>query len=592
MQEQTLTQKRDLNILLLEDYQLDAELMTRELLSAHPRWNITHVADRQQFVDALKKQKPDCVISDFAMPQYSGMEAFFTVKELGMEIPFIIVTGELPEDVAIKCISDGIDDYVIKSSLKRLGVTIQKAVDKKRIEFKNIQITDDLWRSDNQYKNIFNNMGVAICEFTIPGIHEIQKRYAENDQIWNDASLVQLQKILSEMKLRLANDEMISLFEAQEVGEFKTQFLKIFPDKSFDLLRVILNGLSARKAKLSIQGEFLTFKGNGLHLKCKIICISDSQCRYIASWIDLTDTYKSENRLNKVLNRLEHNVTMRTRELSSANNQLMIEARDKQKMTDILKENYIQMTDSIIVAKKIQQLMLPSKQSIADTFDDTFVYLRPRDIVSGDFYWFYRNGQKCWMAAVDCTGHGVPGAFMSMIGSKILNQIVMKEQTMSTSEILKEIDSYVIREFKQHESGTEISTGMDISLCSFDFETSMLRYSGAYQSLFMVRDKELTEYKGERFSLGGTFKHKNKEFTEYQIQIKKGDSLYMLTDGFVDQFGGPKNKKFTRKRLMSLLMEVQGKSMYDQEMAIKSSLQDWKGTYEQVDDILVMGVKI
>jgi serine phosphatase RsbU (regulator of sigma subunit)/CheY-like chemotaxis protein len=591
MHEYQIAESDELKILLLEDYPLDAELVKRELLSNHPKWHITHVTDRQHFVEALKNEAPDCVISDFAMPQYSGMEAFFTVKELGIEVPFIIVTGELPEDVAIKCINEGIDDYVIKSSLMRLGVTVQKAVDKKRIEYEKVQISENLEKSDHRYQSIFNNAGVAICEFSVPHIAEIREAYQKDHSVWDNAPIPTLKKAMANMELKLVNEEMLSLFEAEDLNEFNSRFLSVVPKETTDTMRFILNGLALNEEKLTVTGEFLSLKGSALHLKCKTTCISKTGSRYISSWIDLTDVHRSEDRLNKVLSRLEQTVSMRTQELSAVNNKLLLEAKDKQRINDMLRENYIQMTDSIIVAKRIQQLMLPTMQSIADTFSDAFVYLRPRDIVSGDFYWFYKNGNKCWMAAVDCTGHGVPGAFMSMIGSKILNQIIIEQQSGSSAAILQSIDSYVIQEFKQHESGTEVSTGMDISLCCFDFDASTICYSGAYQSLFMIREDELTEYKGNRFSLGGTFIHKDKQFTEHIVNFEEGDCFYMLTDGFVDQFGGPRNKKFTRKRLTELLLTVQGKSMYEQEMAIKSSLQDWKGTYEQIDDILVVGLK-
>lgn len=592
MQEPEQVGNDNLKILLLEDYELDAELVKRELRTSHPRWQVTHVSDRQHFVEALKKAEPDCVISDFAMPQYSGMEAFFTIKELGLEVPFIIVTGELPEEVAVKCINEGIDDYVIKSSLMRLGVSIQKAVDKHRVDSEKAQISQDLVRSDHQYRSIFNNAGVAICEFIVPELYELSDRFMLDRDTWCKASVKEIRKVVSRMNLVVANDEMISLFRAKDQDHLRARFTSILPDSFDEPLIKILDHLSAGEDDIITTAKFRTLTGQLVSLRCKITCLSRSEKRFIASWVDLTDVWRSEERLNKVLSRLEQTVAMRTQELSSANEKLTIQAQDKERVNQMMRENYIQMTDSIIAAKRIQQLMLPSMQSIADSFADTFVYLRPRDIVSGDFYWFYRHEHKCWIAAVDCTGHGVPGAFMSMIGSKILNQIVIEQQTLSTAHILKSIDEYVIQEFKQHESGTEISTGMDISLCSFDMEQSMMRFSGAFQSLFVVSDDELTELKADRFSLGGTFKHADKEFTEYKMSVKQGDCLYMLTDGFVDQFGGPSNKKYMRKQLKELLLSVQGQGMYDQEMAIKSSLQDWKGTCEQIDDILVIGLKI
>ena len=186
----------------------------------------------------------------------------------------------------------------------------------------------------------------------------------------------------------------------------------------------------------------------------------------------------------------------------------------------------------------------------------------------------------------------MPGAFMSMVGSNVLNQAVIESKTESTSKILEKLDDLVIREMRQHEQGTEVSTGMDISLCSFDFAKMEMRYSGAFQQLYFIRDGELQIFKGDRFSLGGTFKHEGKKFSEHIIPIQRDDRLYMTTDGFLDQFGGPKNKKFTRKRFIELIQKANGETMYDQEMEIKNALQDWKGAYEQIDDILVVGIRI
>jgi serine phosphatase RsbU (regulator of sigma subunit) len=577
-----------LKVLLLEDYLLDAKLMTKTIRKKNPSWEFLHVTDRSGFEDALAKQVPDLILSDYSMPQYTGMEAFLTVQELGLEIPFILVTGELTEDKAISCIEEGIDDYVIKSSLTRLNLAIHNALAKRQKEIDSQEIAQHLLDSESQFRTIFNNAGVAIFEMEFSNIIEI----VDNKTQWRKADFEDIQNLFEGAAIIEANDNALSLFQAKDKEEISGAFSKLWKSDDISSLRYSARQISKLSSWFEEKAHFTTIDGGKIFLKYTFSLIDKVKGRYIVSFVDLTDVKRSEAKLTNVIERMESVVNSRTEELNTLNDELQNQARDRERINGMLRENYIHMTESIIAAKRIQQLILPPKQVIADCFSDVFIYLRPLDIVSGDFYWFYQHGSKCWIASVDCTGHGVPGAFMSMVGSNVLNQAVIESKTESTSKILEKIDDLVIREMRQHEQGTEVSTGMDISLCSFDFAKMEMRFSGAFQQLYFIRDGELQIFKGDRFSLGGTFKHERKKFSEHIIPIQRDDRLYMTTDGFLDQFGGPKNKKFTRKRFMQLIQDAKGETMYDQEMEIKSALQDWKGAYEQIDDILVVGIRI
>jgi len=579
---------KNLKVLLLEDYSLDAKLMTKAISTEHPNWEFLHVKDKAGFEDALVNELPDIILSDYSLPQYTGMQAFLTVKELGLEIPFILVTGELPEDEAVSCIKEGVDDYVIKSSLTRLNTAIDKALSKRKEEFQRRKIALELQNSEAQLRTIFNKAGVAICEFEFTNIFDI----IDNRKMWQKANFKQVKELLKGAVISEANEDALKLFSAKDKSEIADSFAEFWCSDDMSPLRYTAQQISKQTDSFEEKAHFTTIDGASIFLKFTFNLINKTKGRYIVSFVDLTDVRRSEAKLTNVIERMESVVQSRTEELNNLNDELQAQARDRELINGMLRENYINMTESIIAAKRIQQLMLPPKQVIADSFSDVFIYLRPLHIVSGDFYWFYQKGSKCWIAAVDCTGHGVPGAFMSMIGSNVLNQAVMESQTESTSEILEKIDDLVIRELRQHEQGTEVSTGMDISLCSFDYSKMEMRYSGAFHQLYMMRDNELKTFRGDRFSLGGTFKHKGKSFGEHIIPIQRDDRIYMTTDGFLDQFGGPRNKKFTRKRFMELISNAQGKTMYDQEMEIKSALQDWKGAYEQIDDILVIGIQI
>ncbi len=583
-----MTDLQDIRILLLEDYPLDAELVQSQLKKSHPRWSVDHVTDKAGFESYLKHNKPDVVLSDYSLPQYTGMEAFFTVRSLGIEVPFIIVTGELTEETAIECIKEGIDDYIIKTSMLRLDVAIQKAIQRKFSEDARKKIARELYMSELRYKSIFDHAGVAIMEMSMAGdLTEII-----NPQLDQVNRVKTIREALNSFVPTAVNEEALKLFEANDRVQLINDFHLLFPPTFYRHVLKCLDQFSQGITSSEFTFSTRSFKDSRLELRIKTVYDSSRPQFFNVSFSDLTLIKKSEERALKVVERLEDTVAQRMLELSNLNEKLRNQAADRDRFNQIMRENYIQMTESIIAAKRIQQLLLPSHSSVANAFQDAFIYMRPKDIVSGDFYWFYTVGNVRWIACVDCTGHGVPGAFMSMISSKMLNQAIIENQLANPAEVLKSIDEYVIRELKQDHSDTLISTGMDISLCKFDYDTNEVEFAGAFQSLYHISDGVLEQEKGNRFSLGGTFKMKSKTFTLKKRKFKAGDTFYMSSDGYVDQFGGPNTKKFMRKRFIKMITEIHDQTMYEQEMAIKSALQDWKGTNEQIDDILVMGIRV
>lgn len=571
-----------MHILLLEDYQLDAELVKNQLTRTHPDWQINHVSSKEGFEDYISQFQPDVVLSDYSLPQFTGMEAFMQIKEQGLEIPFIIITGELPEHMVVECMEQGIDDYIIKSSMVRLTVAIDKAIEKRRV-------ARILRESETRQKAIFQHAAVAITAFSCPDLQIKMDELMQNGA--HTISKEDVWYLLENLNLYEVNQEALNLFKTESKQQLKDQFMSLFNKKiTMTMAKCLMQahaGLEIIEHELSAQ----TLKGKELYLKMRVAVDGATMDTFNVSFIDLTEVKRSEQRVTRVLEKLESAVEKRTRELKEANIKMQAQAEEREVINQVIRDNYIQMTDSIIAAKRIQQLMLPKVQNIQNFFGDAFLYHRPKDIVSGDFYWFYEDGIRSWIACVDCTGHGVPGAFMSMISSKILNQIVIEQGVENCGKILKLIDNYVIQELKQHDAETNVSTGMDISICCFDKEKDEVRFAGAYHQLFHFRKGEMQILKGNRCSLGGTFKMEGKDFVEQVLPLEKGDTVYMLTDGFVDQFGGPKNKKFTKKRWIRLLEAAQDKSMYDQEMMIKGALQDWKGAQEQIDDILVIGIE-
>ncbi|HEY6162655.1 MAG TPA: SpoIIE family protein phosphatase [Bacteroidia bacterium] len=247
--------------------------------------------------------------------------------------------------------------------------------------------------------------------------------------------------------------------------------------------------------------------------------------------------------------------------------------------------------DSVHYAKKIQEAILPERKEILESFPESFILFKPRDIVSGDFYWFSQKAGQTIIAAVDCTGHGVPGAFMSMIGNTLLNQIVNEKGMLVPSEILHHLDEEITVALKQTQEDSESRDGMDIAICCFDKHKKEMQYAGAMRPLYLIRNDELIETKASKFAMGGHDLQRTKAFTTHTITLQKNDTIYISTDGFADQFNST-DKKLMTKRFKEILLSIQEKSMEEQHQYLDRFIEDWKGGMEQTDDILVIGIRV
>ena len=249
-------------------------------------------------------------------------------------------------------------------------------------------------------------------------------------------------------------------------------------------------------------------------------------------------------------------------------------------------------TSSIEYAKRIQQAILTSREYLDKILPHHFIYYRPRDIVSGDFFWAYETkDNKVIFAAVDCTGHGVPGAFMSMVGNAMLNEIVIENKVHEPAHILEDLRAGVIRSLKQTGDKDEAKDGMDIALVVWDKKASVARFAGAHNPFYLYRNKELTEIKGDSTSISYQI-GRPREFTQHEVELQAGDSIYIFSDGFVDQKGGERKKKFFYKPFKALLAEMTKKPMSEQRAVLKQTFLDWKGDLEQMDDVCIIGVRV
>jgi serine phosphatase RsbU (regulator of sigma subunit) len=254
-----------------------------------------------------------------------------------------------------------------------------------------------------------------------------------------------------------------------------------------------------------------------------------------------------------------------------------------------LKEKNKDITDSINYAQRIQKAVFPNEEMVQKVFPQSFVLFLPRDIVSGDFYWLEEQ-EKTILAAVDCTGHGVPGAFMSLIGNEILNQIVVEKGITSPDLILNELHLGIAKALKKESNQNQ--DGMDVALISIDKKNQILEFAGAKNPLYYVQNNEMKVIQADKHSVGGFIWLAKPQFKKHKVDISMPTTIYLFSDGFQDQFGGKKGRKFMTTHFRNLLYDIHQEDMSKQKEILLQTLEDWKQGYEQVDDILVIGVKL
>jgi serine phosphatase RsbU (regulator of sigma subunit) len=270
--------------------------------------------------------------------------------------------------------------------------------------------------------------------------------------------------------------------------------------------------------------------------------------------------------------------------------QVMTRTVEIVRQKEIIEQKNKDITDSIHYAQKIQKAVMPVPTKLKELVSNSFIFFRPRDIVSGDFYFFRKMNDRIIVAAVDCTGHGVPGALMSMIGSTLIKDVVVHEGITNPEQILDHLDKEIKFLLKQDSDGPSAQDGMDLGLMEIDTTNNVIHYAGANRPLFMIREDELIEHKGDNFAIGG-LDYISKSFTSVAIEYKKGDRFYLTTDGFVDQFGGESGKKYMKSRLKKVLLKTTNLNMASQGEYINNEFDEWKSNEEQVDDVLVIGLQ-
>jgi len=283
--------------------------------------------------------------------------------------------------------------------------------------------------------------------------------------------------------------------------------------------------------------------------------------------------------LHGLTSNLEQKVRERTEEVT----------RQKKEIEELLTE----VTDSIKYAQRIQNAILPPRKYINKVLPNSFILFKPKDIVSGDFYWVEDKEGKTAVAAVDCTGHGVPGALMTVVGYNKLHEAMSEAKEYTAAAILDGLNRGVINTFSQGNEESDVKDGMDAAMCVVDYKTKTIQFAGAYNPLYIIRSgsQEIEQIKGDKFPIG-PFIGGIQNFQNHTIQLEAGDTVYVFSDGYADQFGGEKGKKFRYKNFRELLLGMQDKEMYEQKELLDTTIESWRGELEQVDDILVIGIRV
>ncbi len=307
----------------------------------------------------------------------------------------------------------------------------------------------------------------------------------------------------------------------------------------------------------------------------------------------ITQLQENERLQTQMNRRLEQKVIERTQEIEQAKEEIEAQNEALTNKSVELELAYNKITDSVRYAQRLQNAILGDEHEILSHFQDGFILFLPRDIVSGDFYWSYQIDHLRILIAADCTGHGIPGALMTVLGQSVLNDVVIEERFTSPDEILYELDKKVVMTIqKQTTSKEHPRDGMDMVVVTYDEISNTLKFAGAKNPLYYVRDHEIHTIKGSLFPIGVHRSKKRKKFELHEMQVQEGDIFYLTSDGFQDQFGSEDGRKYLKKRFREFLLQNSHLPMIDQKERLYEEFRAWKGKQAQTDDILIVGIKI
>ena len=560
----------------------------------------------------IEKKLPDLIITDWEMPVMDGIEFVKQLRNnnITIDIPVIMCTGAMTTSENLQtALEAGASDYIRKpvdeiELVARTNSMLKLAESQQRIKEQNSELEQQKEEMQTINNSLYEKQDIIIKQKrNLEDAFNQQKKL--NQQLF--ATNLELDELVlrlkeSEITIKSKNTELLKLSHVISrtdnavmiIG--KTGIIEWVNQGFTKLYGFTLKEFTAANDNIfkcntnhSINGlirDALEHKKTVIY-EVEISSKNGSKMWIQTTWSPVTD--ENGDLLNLVA--IDTDIT----DIKEAEHKIKLQNKN--------------ITDSINYAKRIQTAVLPSENTIKKALPEHFILFKPRDIVSGDFYWIREVGKYVMIAVADCTGHGVPGAFMSMLGISFLNEIVRKQALIQANEILDELREQVKITLDQTGKDGETKDGMDIAFCIIDMEKKVLHYAGANNPLYIVRNSNLpkfdgsgrlkikendnyilTQIKGNSQPIGVYFKEK--PFTNNEIQLIEGDKLYLFSDGFIDQIGGPQNRKFMSQNFKNLLLNIHHKTMNEQLNILNKTIEEWALGYEQIDDILVMGIKV
>jgi len=394
---------------------------------------------------------------------------------------------------------------------------------------------------------------------------------------------IALEKKLKELELQKKTEEL----------EKTVKEVKIYHSKTDSLANTLSKEQLAKKIiKQQAKEAQLNQQRNMIILVFIILIVLIIAILFLYAFYQKKKANTKLEEKNNVIKKANDELADKNEEILSHQNQIIAQKDVLNENNKELNKKNNQIMESIKYAKLIQTAMLGGETLLNKYIPESFILFKPKDIVSGDFYWYAKVDNKLLIATIDCTGHGVPGAFMSLIGANLLNQIVLNNKIISPKQILEELHIGINESLNQAKTGND--DGMDASIIVIDEKAKTLNFAGAQNPIFIIKDNILTEIEADEISVGGSYRGKNEEFTNKEIKLTGDNYIYSFSDGYQDQFGGKRDKKFMLKRLKNTLLEIHKKNMREQKEILEQTIESWKGktNTKQTDDILVIGIRI
>lgn len=535
----------NIQILLVEDDENDALLLQRELNKTKKIYDFVQVETYEEFLNAIKNQHFDLVLSDYNLLGFTGQDVLKHIRTEKIDIPFILVSGTIGEQAAVAIMRAGAADYVMKDNLIKLPQVVKREINEHKIRVKNKILETNFVKLSEIISSAGDLILTSDLDLTVSYLNK------KAEQV---------------LKLNLDNGPI----------SFKSFISPQFYKENFQPI------LQKIQEKESWNGELILTTADGVEIPvlCSFVFHKfgalSNEISIIAK--DISYIKQQEKEILKLNQTLEEKVNQRTIELNNS-------------LTEITYKNK-QILDSINYAHRIQDSLIPKKSELETIFPNSFNFLLPKDIVSGDFFWCHEDENLKYISVVDCTGHGVPGALLSIVANQIIKKAVVDKQNTETNQILNYINFKVESKFRSTNPDFNINDGMDMAFCTINETRKEIAFSGANRPLWIVSDGEIIEYNGNKKSIGLTdLKLSDQSFDQIVINYKKGDKLYLFSDGYYSQFGGERQKKLNKEGFRRIILET-SKNFNSQEEKLSTYFSQWKGNLDQIDDVCVIGISL